>query len=48
MPLQGMADGINAIGMEGNSHEPTYNLAGQHTTDKRGVLVRKNKKFILK
>lgn len=48
MPLQGTADGIDAIRQQDGRQAPTYNLAGQRTAVKHGVLVQKNKKFIRK
>lgn len=48
MPLQGIADGISDVISNDGGHVPYYNLAGQRTTSKHGVLVQKNKKIVRK
>ncbi len=48
MPLQGTADGIGSVSLQDGQRWPTYNMAGQRTTVKHGVLLQKNKKFVRK
>lgn len=48
MPLQGVADGIDATSLKDSRQMPVYNLAGQRTVSGHGVLVQKNRKVIRK
>ncbi len=48
MPLQGTADGIDALGWQDERADRIYNTIGQRTTTKYGVLVKKNQKYIRK
>ena len=48
MPLQGVSDGIDAVSLDESRQMPVYNLSGQRTFSRHGVLVQKNRKVIRK
>ncbi len=48
MVLQGKVDCIDGVSLDDAHADPIYNLNGQRTTAKHGVLVKKNRKYIRK